>query len=238
MLFLQLYKAAMSNNQPQIDPDWRPKAIVFDLLTALINSWDLWDASTPSGTPVEGRRWRDRYLEITFGAGAYVPYEDLVKQAAQDVGLPPSAPDALLREWEHLPAWPEVGGVLRSLREKGYKLAVVTNCSRHLGHLAARGVEKFASEGSEGGFAFDAVVTAEESGFYKPVKAAYEAILTTIGVDPGDVLFVAGSAGDVQGATDAGMKVVWHNKVGLAKKGIAVPLSEGQSLNDVLREFL
>ncbi|KAI1754860.1 putative 2-deoxyglucose-6-phosphate phosphatase [Xylaria castorea] len=224
--------------QHNMDPNWRPKAIVFDLLTALINSWDLWDASTPSGTPAEGRRWRDRYLQITFGAGAYAPYEDLVKQAAQDVGLPLSAPEALLREWEHLPAWPEAGGILQSLRKRGYKLAVVTNCSRHLGHLAARGVEKSASEGGGEGFTFDAVITAEESGFYKPVKAAYEAILVTISVEPGDVLFVAGSAGDVQGATDAGMKVVWHNKVGLAKKGTAVPLKESQSLDDALKDFL
>ncbi|RYC58033.1 hypothetical protein CHU98_g8177 [Xylaria longipes] len=228
----------MSIAQGSIDPNWRPKAIVFDLLTALINSWDLWDASTPSGTPADGRRWRDRYLQITFGAGAYVPYEDLVKQAAQDVGLPPSAPEALLREWEHLPAWPEVGGVLQSLRKQGYTIAIVTNCSKHLGHLAARGVEKSASEGSEEGFTFDAVITAEESGFYKPAKAAYEAILATVGVEPGDALFVAGSAGDVQGASDASMKVVWHNKVGLTKKGTAVPLKEGQSLDDVLKDFL
>ncbi|KAI0452949.1 putative 2-deoxyglucose-6-phosphate phosphatase [Xylaria acuta] len=228
----------MSISRGNIDPDWRPKAIVFDLLTALINSWDLWDASTPSGTPTEGRRWRDRYLQITFGAGAYVPYEDLVKQAAHDVGLPLSAPEALLREWEHLPTWPEVGGLLQSLRKQGYKLAVVTNCSKHLGHLAARGVEKSASEGNEREFTFDAVITAEESGFYKPVEAAYKAILAIIGVEPGDVLFVAGSAGDVQGATDAGMKVVWHNKVGLTKKGTAVPLKEGRSLDDVLNDFL
>ncbi|KAI0113620.1 putative 2-deoxyglucose-6-phosphate phosphatase [Nemania sp. FL0031] len=220
------------------DQDWKPKAIVFDLLTALINSWSLWDASTPSRTAAEGRLWRERYLQITFGAGAYVPYEDLVKQAASDVGLPPSAPEALLREWEHLPPWPEVGAVLRALRERGYKLAVVTNCSRHLGRLAAGVVEKSASEGQHEKFAFDAVVTAEESGFYKPVKAAYEAILAKIGLEPSEVLFVAGSAGDVQGATEAEMRVVWHNKIGLAKKGEAVPLKEGRSLQDLLTDFL
>lgn len=162
-----------------------------------------------------------------------------MRQAAQDVGLPASAPENLLREWGNLPAWPEVGGVLRALRAQGYKLAVVTNCSAALGHLAARGVEKAASIGEgEGTFAFDAVVTAEESGFYKPVKAAYDAILTKLGLAASDVLFVAGSAGDVQGATDAGMKVVWHNKIGLAKKGEAVPLREARSLDDALKGIL
>lgn len=87
-------------------------------------------------------------------------------------------------------------------------------------------------------FRFDGAVTAEQSGFYKPVKAAYEAILTQMGLSASEVLFVAGSAGDVQGASDAGMRVVWHNHVGLAKKGEAVPLREGKDLEDTLLGFL
>ncbi|KAI2631790.1 hypothetical protein GGS21DRAFT_523099, partial [Xylaria nigripes] len=68
------------------------------------------------------------------------------------------------------------------------------------------------------------MITAEKSVYYKPVKAAYEAILTAMGHEPSDTLFVVGSTGDVQGATDAGMRTVWHNKVGLANKGEAVAL--------------
>lgn len=221
-----------------IPPDWRPKAVVFDLLTALLNSWDTWDQSTPTRTPAEGRRWRARYLELTFGAGAYTPatsYEEMVRRAARDAGMPPSAPDALLGPgWAGLAAWPEAGEVLRALAGRGYRLGVVTNCSEALGGRAVRGVERCAGEG----FAFDAVVTAEESGFYKPVRAAYEAVLVKMGLQAGDVLFVAGSAGDVQGATDVGMKVVWHNHVGLDKKGEAVPLREGRSLYATLEDFL
>ena len=130
----------MSTSRANCNLDWRPKAIIFDLLTNLITSWNLWDTCTPSESPDEGRRWRERYLQITFGTGAYIPYEGLVKQAAHEVGLPLSAPEALLRQWGDLPAWPEAGHVLRSLRKKGYKLAVVTNCSKRLGHLAAQGV--------------------------------------------------------------------------------------------------
>ncbi|KAI0530175.1 putative 2-deoxyglucose-6-phosphate phosphatase [Xylaria digitata] len=228
----------MSVSRSNVNAEWRPKAIAFDLLTGLMNSWELWSASTPSGNATEGRRWRERYLQITFGAGTYVPYEDLVKQSAHEVGLPPSAPEALLRDWEKIPAWPEAGRVLQALRKQGYKLAVVTNCSKHLGHLAAGGVEKSATNDGQEVFAFDTIITAEESGFYKPVTAAYNAILTKMGLEPGDVLFVAGSAGDVQGANKAGMKVVWHNKIGLAKKGEAVPLKEAQFLDDALKDFL
>ncbi|RYP89125.1 hypothetical protein DL769_000173 [Monosporascus sp. CRB-8-3] len=221
-----------------VELDWRPKVIIFDLLTALIDSWSLWNASTPPASSAEGRRWRERYLKLTFSAGTYVPYEDLVREAARDVGLPPSAPAALLRDWASLQAWPETGRVLRELRERGYKLGVVTNCSKYLGHLAARVVERCVSEGSAVDFVFDTVVTAEESGFYKPVNPAYEAILSVMGVEPGDVLFVAGSAGDVQGATDAGMRVVWHNRISLAQIGEAVSLKEGKTLDDALKNFL
>ena len=224
--------------------NWRPKAIVFDLLTALIDSWSFWDAAcaTATASPGAGRRWRERYLKITFGTGAYVPYEDLVHEAARDAGLPPSAPEALLRDWVDLRPWSEDAHVLRALRARGYALGVVTNCSKSLGHAAARGVESFASmgggEGHSEGFAFDAVVTAEESGYYKPLRPAYEAILAALGVAPSEVLFVAGSAGDVQGATDAGMRVVWHNRIGLVGVGDAIALREGKTLGDTLADFL
>lgn len=219
------------------EPNWRPKAIVFDLLTALLDSWSVWDASTPSKTPEEGRRWRKQYLELTFGAGAYAPstaYESLVQQSARDAGLPDSAPAALLRNWQNLQAWPEVARVLAELAGEGCKLGVVTNCSAELGRAAVRRAEECVG----GGFGFDAAVTAEESGFYKPVKAAYEAVFPKLGVTVDEVLFVAGSAGDVQGATDAGMRVVWHNRVGLAKKGDAIAMREGKTLDEALRGFL
>ena len=219
----------MSNNTADVN-GWKPKAIIFDLLTALLDSWTLWDASTPSRTAEEGRIWRGRYLEITFGAGAYVPYEGLVRQAAAEAGLPESAPAALLRDWESLQAWPEAEQVLRTLKSKGYKLGVVTNCSKYLGHLA--------SQRAGGEDVFNAVMTAEEGGFYKPAEQAYKAVLDKMGVEARDVLFVAGSAGDVEGATNAGMKVVWHNRVGLAKKGEAAPLREGRTLDDTLKGFL
>ncbi|KAH6887061.1 HAD-like domain-containing protein [Thelonectria olida] len=217
---------------------WRPRAIVFDLLTALLDSWSLWDACTPSESPTEGRRWRARYLELTFGTGAYTPYEDLVAQAASDVGLPSSASEALLQNWENLEPWPEVASILQTLKSRGYKLGVVTNCSKHLGHIAVRQVEEPAGAGTKKPFAFDAAITAEESGFYKPVDLAYKSILPMLGVKASEVLFVAGSAGDVQGATDAGMRVVWHNKIGLGKKGDAVPLCEGKTLDDALRDYV
>ena len=37
---------------------------------------------------------------------------------------------------------------------------------------------------------------------------------------------------------NAGMKVVWHNKVGLEMKGEAFPHREARTLNDALEDIL
>ena len=62
------------------------KAVLFDLLSALIDSWSLWDDIAASEE--RGRRWRFEYLRLTYGTGAYVPYLDLVEESAAAVGLP------------------------------------------------------------------------------------------------------------------------------------------------------
>lgn len=203
-----------------------PKAIVFDLLTALLDSWTLWEQA--AGNSLAGRAWRAQYLELTYGAGRYTPYENLVVQAASDTGLSPSAPAALLNNWDTLKPWPEAPAILDKLQKRGILLGVITNCSIELGRRAAL----------QCGLVFHAVVTAEEAGYYKPRPESYAAVLKALGVQSEDVLFVAGSSADVPGAIDAGMQVVWHNRVGLAIRAGASPRREGRTLQEALQEFL
>ena len=175
-------------------------AVAFDLLTALLDSWTLWN--DVAGSPEDGMRWRRRYLEITYGCGAYRPYEALVREAARDAGLPESLAERLERRWNELKPWPEAPGVLARLP---VPLAVATNCSGRLGRQAADRV----------GVTFEVVVTAEGAGFYKPRPEPYRAVLAALGTAPERTLFVAGSASDVPGARGVGMPVYWHNRIGL-----------------------
>ena len=183
-------------------------AVVFDLLTALLDSWTLWN--DVAGSPDAGMKWRRRYLEITYGCGDYRPYEALVREAARDVGLPESLGAGLERRWHELAPWPEARGVLASLP---VPLAVATNCSIRLGQQAAARV----------GVPFAAVETAESIGFYKPRPEVYRAVLQKLATRPERTLFVAGSASDVPGATAVGMPVYWHNRVGLPPRDDARP---------------
>jgi 2-haloacid dehalogenase len=204
----------------------KQKAVVFDLLTALLDSWSVWNAA--AGSEADGRRWRVRYLELTYGCGAYQPYETLVAEAARDVGLSSAVPAELRRRWSTLQPWPEAPDILRRLKARGLLLGVATNCCVMLGRQAARRC----------GVAFDAVITAEEAGYYKPRPEPYRAVLAALGLEAKDALFVAGSSADVPGAAGVGMPVVWHNRAGLPARPGPAPLREGCSLDAVLAGIL
>jgi 2-haloacid dehalogenase len=202
------------------------EAVVFDLLTALLDSWSLWNRA--AGSDVDGLRWRRAYLQLTYGCGAYRPYEDLVREAAALAGVAASAATVLTDEWETLQPWPEAQGVLGDLLSHGIRLGVVTNCSTRLGQRAADQV----------GVRFSVVVTSEDTGFYKPRPEPYRAALDKLGTDPARTLFVAGSPADIPGAAGVGMPVFWHNRAGLPLVAdTARPLLIADTL-DPLRELL
>ena len=200
----------------------RYDAVMFDLLTALLDSWTLWNAVAGGAEP--GLRWRRRYLELTYGCGAYRPYETLVAEAAAETGMAPGAAAGLAARWGELRPWPEAPALLAALRGRGLKLAVATNCSIALGQRAAGLV----------GVPFDAVVTSEAAGFYKPRAEVYAATLAALALPADRVLFVAGSASDVPGAAGVGMDVVWHNRAGLPPKDATRPLQMAASLTPLL----
>lgn len=218
-----------------------PKAIIFDLLTALLDSWSVWDLSipTPEKPVTSGTAWRKEYLNLTYGCGSYRPYEDLVAQSARNVGLSSMAPKNLIENMDMILPWSEVPDVLAKLQSRGFKLGVVTNCSNELGLRAVRNCERMVQETTgQKGFKFDEVVTAEESGFYKPNPKPYLDVLEKLGVGPEDALFVAGSSADIPGASGVGMKVVWNNHVGLERKDEVVPWREGRDLVEALGDVL
>jgi 2-haloacid dehalogenase len=186
----------------------RYDAVIFDLLTALLDSWTLWNAV--AGSEADGMQWRRRYLEITYGCGSYRPYETLVREAAVDVGLSASLGGELDRRWPELKPWPEAPAVLKAIP---LPLAVATNCSVRLGRQAADRV----------GVPFKVVETAESVGFYKPRPEVYRAVLQKLGTAAERTLFVAGSASDVPDAKAVGMPVYWHNRVGLRPRDDAQP---------------
>lgn len=204
----------------------RYDAVLFDLLTALIDSWSLWNRV--AGSEQKGRSWRAEYLRLTYGCGAYVPYEELVLQAARSSGLSNAAATHLEAEWDTLQPWDEAVDLLRDLSPR-YRLGVVTNCSERLGHRAAASMQ----------IPFDCIVTAERAGFYKPDPAPYQLALRELELPPERVLFVAGSGFDLIGTGRVGLTTLWHNRVGLpAPAGAPAPAAESPTLRPMVDAFI
>jgi 2-haloalkanoic acid dehalogenase type II len=204
----------------------RYDAVLFDLLTALIDSWSLWNHI--AGGEAQGRAWRGEYLKLTYGCGAYRPYESLVEEAALASGLGAAHVRALEDKWLSLEPWEDAKPLLRKLA-KEYKLGVVTNCSERLGRLAAQRME----------VPFDVVVTSERAGYYKPRREPYELALKELSLPADRVLFVCGSAFDLFGTAQVGMATLWHNPAGLKKPAEApAPLEENRKLESMVSEHL
>jgi 2-haloalkanoic acid dehalogenase type II len=203
----------------------RYAAVLFDLLTALIDSWTLWNRV--AGDAAKGRRWREEYLKLTYGCGEYQPYESLVRIAATRAGLPEKLAKDLEAAWDTLEPWDDAVPLLGRLA-KTHRLGVVTNCSQKLGRIAARRV----------GVEFDVIVTAERAGYYKPRPEPYRMALRELDLRPSGALFVAGSAFDLVGTARVELDTWWHNRVGLKRPDAApAPLREERTLERLFHDF-
>jgi 2-haloalkanoic acid dehalogenase type II len=193
-------------------------AIGFDLLTALLDTWSLW--IEVAGDRALGMRWHAASQELLRGK-RYRPFEEIVRESAREVGIDDKRARELLRRWGEFEPWPDVPPVLERL--DGSRCFVVTNCSRKLGRLAAFRAGRF-----------ELVVTAEDAGAYKPDPLPYRMALERLGLDPAEVLFVAGSAHDVGGAARVGMDVYWANRGGAAAPTDGTALREEPDFRGLL----
>jgi 2-haloacid dehalogenase len=171
-------------------------AVCFDLLTALLDSWALWEVvAAEAGRAEQGKPWRHAALRLVTASGDYRPYGELVAAAAREVGLSTDLARVLLDRWGELRPWPEVPAMLERIEKP---LATATNCPETLARMGVAAL----------GNPFAVVVSAERAGAYKPDPRPYRLALTELGLSPERVLFVAGSSHDAVGAVRMGMPVV------------------------------
>jgi 2-haloacid dehalogenase len=169
------------------------RAVLVDLLMAVMDSIDVWQAA--AGDRRRGLAWRDAVTARMVEHASYQPYERLVEEAGRALGLSSAAASLLFDGWQAMRPWPDSG----ALAELGLPYVFVTNSSTALAAIAAR----------NSGLWPVSVVTAEDVGWYKPHRRTYEAGCRALGELPEHVLYVAGSAFDAVGARRAGLRVVF-----------------------------
>ncbi|HEX9750303.1 MAG TPA: haloacid dehalogenase type II [candidate division Zixibacteria bacterium] len=210
----------------------RFKALMFDCYGTLID-WEtgILNALRP-WVRCLGRDVTDRELLDTFAqvepeceqATPFALYSNVLRsvhrQIADRHGVPQddSAADAFARSVGDWPPFPDTTEALRRLRSR-FKLVIVSNVDR----------ASFQRTQARLGVAFDAVVTAEDVGAYKPDHRMFERafeVLGTLGVARSEILHVAQSLfHDHIPAKALGMTTCWvkREKPGAQGSAVQVP---------------
>ncbi|CAN5342492.1 HAD family hydrolase [soil metagenome] len=130
-----------------------------------------------------------------------------LERLAEDEGLalPEGETSALARS---LPSWPvfeDVPAALAEARDRGWKLAILSNTDRDLIDASMVAI----------GIAFQRAVVASEIGSYKPAKRHWEVFRELIGSDDPNHVHVAQSLyHDIAPASELGIPTVWVNRLG------------------------
>jgi 2-haloacid dehalogenase len=140
-------------------------------------------------------RWRP-YREV-LAAG-------LARAAARErVTLPPGGEEAFVRAWPRMPVFGDAGPALAALRERGWRLAFLTNCDEDL----------FATTRDRLPVPVDAWVTAEEVHSYKPDLGHFRRFAEKTGATRENWIHVANSwILDILPAARIGLRSVWVDR--------------------------
>jgi 2-haloacid dehalogenase len=158
---------------------------------------------------------RDRLLAVYHAvepviqeAGPALSYREVLDRARASVasilGLEPGAENVLA---DSLPAWapfPEVPGVLRDLRDRGWRLTILSNTDPD---LLAASIERI-------GVPFDLTVTAADAGSYKPATGHWERFDALAGDRQAHVHVAASLFHDIEPCSRIGIPAVWVNRLG------------------------
>lgn len=113
---------------------------------------------------------------------------------------------AILSGLSALPLHPDVADGVRVLRQAGFRLVTLSNGSTQVADalLGAAGVR------SE----FEALLSVEGAGLWKPAAGAYAYAIEACGVTAAEAVLVAVHPWDIHGAANAGLASAWINRDG------------------------
>ena len=103
---------------------------------------------------------------------------------------------------ERLKPFPDVLEALGRLRGRGYRLAILSNGDPDMLEAARPHI----------GFDFDAVMSVEEAGYFKPHRATYQMACARLDAAPARILFVANHTFDCIGARACGLRTAFIDR--------------------------
>jgi 2-haloacid dehalogenase len=156
--------------------------------------------------------WRDKQLQYTWLRAAQGRHADFLQVTAdaldftlETLALTRSAlRERLLDLYLRLSAFPEVPETLARVRAAGLATAILSNGTPAM--LAA------AIGAAELNDLFDAVLSVEEVGAFKPDRQVYQLAVDRLGTPAASIAFVSSNGWDAHAASAFGMQVVWCNR--------------------------
>lgn len=179
--------------------------------------------------------WRRKQLEYTWIraiTGTHADFrtvtQDSLDWALEAAGMAEhDLRDRLLALYWELDAYPEAAEVLDALRGEGLATAILSNGTPELIEAAVRHAGLAAR--------FDALISVEEAGIYKPAGQVYDLATARFGAAPGEILFVSSNGWDVCSAAAHGFHTVWVNRARApAERLAAAPETITHDLTGVL----
>ena len=179
--------------------------------------------------------WRTTQLEYTWLRSLMKRHKDFwqVTEDSLDKSLlafkiDPNMRSELLNLYKILNTFPEVKEVLKNLKEKKYKISILSNGTPDLldGLVKSNNLEKM----------FDDIFSVEEVGIYKPDAKVYDMPIKKYGVTKNEVAFLSANTWDVSGAGNFGFNSIWVNRnKNIFDKLDYIPHNEIKNLNELLK---
>ena len=190
------------------------KAIIFDAYGTLFDVNSAAEKCKDKiGDKWEGfaNYWRTTQLEYTWLRSLMKRHknfwqitEDSLDKSMNAFNINKSMRSELLNLYKTLNTFPEVRDVLNKLKEKNYKLAILSNGTPSLLNelVKSNNIENI----------FDDIFSIEDVGIYKPDSRVYDIPTKKYQIQKNEVAFLSANTWDVSGGGNYGYNAVWVNR--------------------------
>ena len=190
------------------------KAIIFDAYGTLFDVNSAAEKCKDKiGDKWEGfaNYWRTTQLEYTWLRSLMKRHkdfwqitEDSLDKSMNAFNINKSMRSELLNLYKTLNTFPEVKDVLNKLKERNYKLAILSNGTPSLLNelVKSNNIENI----------FDDIFSIEDVGIYKPDSRVYDIPTKKYQIQKNEVAFLSANTWDVSGGGNYGYNAIWVNR--------------------------
>ena len=155
--------------------------------------------------------WRTTQLEYTWLRSLMKRHKDFWKitedsldKSMKAFNIDPKMKDELLNLYKVLSPYKEVSETLKALKEKKFKLAILSNGTPSL-------LNELVKSNSLDNL-FNDIFSIEEVGVYKPSSKVYDIPIKKYQIEKSEVAFLSANTWDVSGGGNYGYQSIWVNR--------------------------